>query len=218
MSCRIIPGSSRAVEPVAWRQAASSASGAGVVTTAQTALGRSAADNAEMERVLAIRVQQAREDGFRQGFSEGEQRAAERMASLSARMARAIEETAGFRMRLRRGAEQGIVDLALAVARRILHREISLDPEALLGVVKAAAERISVRELVEVRVHPSQVEMVTTHLEAMGSPAPVRVTGDPSLEPGALWFETERGLLDASVDTQIEEIRRGFADRVGRNA
>ena len=44
--------------------------------------------------------------------------------------------------------------LALAIARRILHRELTVAPEALLGLVKAALEKIGGREIHRVRVSP----------------------------------------------------------------
>ncbi len=39
-----------------------------------------------------------------------------------------------------------------------------------------------------------------------------RLSPDASLAPGSAIFETSRGELDASVDTQLAEIDRGFAD------
>ena len=49
------------------------------------------------------------------------------------RLARAIDELAGLRPRLRQEAEADLVQLALAIARRVLRREIAVDPEALHG-------------------------------------------------------------------------------------
>jgi flagellar biosynthesis/type III secretory pathway protein FliH len=43
---------------------------------------------------------------------------------------------------------------------------------------------------------------------------PVEVVADSAMGPGDVVFETERGDLDASVASQLEEIRRGLADRL----
>ena len=40
---------------------------------------------------------------------------------------------------------------------------------------------------------------------------------DPSRDLGTVIFETQRGNLDASVDSQLQEIERGLADRLRRN-
>jgi flagellar biosynthesis/type III secretory pathway protein FliH len=42
------------------------------------------------------------------------------------------------------------------------------------------------------------------------------VVPDAARELGSVVFETERGSLDASVDTQLEEIERGLTDRLRR--
>jgi flagellar assembly protein FliH len=58
--------------------------------------------------------------------------------------------------------------------------------------------------------------MVEQFLEKMGLPRRVEVVGDPSLARGAAILESSRGALDVSVETQLEEIERGFADLVRR--
>jgi flagellar assembly protein FliH len=45
----------------------------------------------------------------------------------------------------------------------------------------------------------------------------VEVVADSSRSPGDVIFETERGYLDASVDSQLQEIERGLADRLRKN-
>ncbi len=47
-------------------------------------------------------------------------------------------------------------------------------------------------------------------------PQRIEVIADASLAPGGVMLESSRGLLDASVDTQLSEIERGFADLVCR--
>jgi flagellar biosynthesis/type III secretory pathway protein FliH len=37
---------------------------------------------------------------------------------------------------------------------------------------------------------------------------------DATLAPGSVLIDSSRGVLDASVDTQLAEIERGFADVV----
>jgi flagellar biosynthesis/type III secretory pathway protein FliH len=42
----------------------------------------------------------------------------------------------------------------------------------------------------------------------------VKIAIDPSLRPGDLLIDTPAGELDASVNTQLHEIERGFAERL----
>jgi flagellar biosynthesis/type III secretory pathway protein FliH len=129
---------------------------------------------------------------------------------------RAIEEMSGMRQRFRQEAEEDVVKLALGIARRVLHRELTVAPDALLGLVKAALEKIEAREVHTVRIRPEDATMVKQFLGKMGLPQRVEVVADPGLERGAAIFDSSRGTLDASVETQLAEIERGLADLVRR--
>jgi flagellar assembly protein FliH len=161
-------------------------------------------------------VESARSEAWRQGLEEGKRQAAAQMEAALARLARSIEEIAGYKPRLRQEAERDVVDLAIAIARRILRREIQIDAEALLGLVKAAFEKAGQREITRVRVHPAHGAAVRACLGRIGAPEAIEVVEDPSLEAGAVVVETARGLIDASVETQLEEIGRGLADALQR--
>jgi flagellar assembly protein FliH len=107
--------------------------------------------------------------------------------------------------------------LALAIARRVLRRELAVDPEALHGLALAALEKLNAIEIYRVRVHPSLAAQLERLLAASPARAALEVIGDPGSAPGSIVFETARGNMDASVDTQLAEIERGLADRVGRS-
>lgn len=242
MSCRIVaPGGAVSGAPMPWRQMRpgepcgvdgtveplfSSPSAAEEPAPqeagGQLAAARAAAANAleraqQLERELRRKAEEAHQAGLREGEAEGRKQAEAVYREAMARMAKSVEEMAGFRARLRRDAEQDLVQLALAIAKRVLRREMSLDPQALRGLILGALERLQIQEITRVRVHPSQTAPLTACLREAGGPQ-VEVVPDASREPGAILFETQRGNLDASVDSQLREIEAGLADRLRRSA
>ena len=186
--------------------------------------GASREPSHELEGALAeaqIRAQaaqvQAHRDGLTQGRLEGEQRAMAELAPLLERFARTIADLSGTRDAFRREAEEDVVRLALGVARRILHRELSIDPDALTGVIHVALGKFESRELHRVLVSPEDQPAIAAALQSLKLPKRVEVIGDPTLERGAALFETVKGTLDASVETQLDEIERGFLDVLGKD-
>jgi flagellar assembly protein FliH len=169
-------------------------------------------------RQLEARLPEAERQGRDAGRKEGESKALEQYEAALERMTRSAEQMASLRARLRREAEHDVVQLSLAIARRVLRRELSIDPDALAGLVRTALERVELRETQAVRVHPSGAPHITALLERIGGPTRIQVSPDASLEPGALILETQRGQLDASIHVQLEEIERGFADRLNRRS
>lgn len=167
----------------------------------------------EIQREAAAREQQAFEAGYRKGADEGFQQASAQLKPLLEGLGQTLREWQQARRRLRREAERDVVQLAIAIARRILHRELNVDAEALLGIVKAALERLEGREADRVRVHPADAGLVGSYFEQAGLKQ-LRLITDPQLARGSLLLETGQGTLDASVETQLDEIRFGLLDRL----
>lgn len=179
-------------------------------------------------RVADEREARALESGRKDGYESGHRDGSATMraeagvtlegirAEASERASAAAAQAVDLRRRLRQQMEADLVRLAIAVARRIIRRELSVDPDALLGIVKSAVERIAAREVLSIKVCPRDEPCVQARLADLHLPDRVQIIADSSLSWGSVVIETTRGQHDASVETQIEEIDRGLADLVGR--
>ncbi len=175
----------------------------------------------EAERILREAKKQAdliQREAFEKGFSQGE-KAGRELAE------RAMEETLGAlqeavaRLDLILKDSKGdmafeVVRLALAVARKILQREVSLEQGTVLQLVKAALAKARVREDVIVRVNPMDMESL---LEAKGDllreleeVRSIRVEADESVERGGALVECSMGELDLRLERQFKEIEQAF--------
>jgi flagellar assembly protein FliH len=212
MSCKVLPpGEPQPDTPLEWRQVRQDRFEPAEMPPAVSAR------LAQMERDCQQRVQAAHAAGVHEGEVSGRQQAAAELQPVMGRLARSIEEMGSLRARFRREAEADLIELSIAIARRVLRRELAVDPEALHGLVLAALEKLQSQEIRRVKVHPSHAAMVAACLREAGGSA-VEVVPDAAREPGAVVFETERGNLDASVESQLREIERGLADRMRRRS
>jgi len=176
------------------------------------------AQMAHLEAQYRQKVQEAHAAGAREGEIAGRNRAAAEGQPVIERLTRAIQEIANLRARLRREAEADVVQLALAIARRVMRREMAADPDALRGLVMAALEKLQGQEISRVKVHPAHAAAVKSGLQQAVSGGLVEVLADSTLELGSVIFETARGNLDASVESQLQEIERGLADRLRKQS
>jgi flagellar assembly protein FliH len=217
MSSKLHRSGDVATEPVTWRRVPSldALPEGGVFPSA----GCTPAPSGPVSHAgspLEQHLQEAYQQGFQNGQNTAQQELGGQIDAMAARLARTIEEVSGLRQRYRHEAEEDVIALAMAIARRILHRELTVDPDALLGLLKAALEKIAVREVHRVRVRPEDAPLVQQHLDKMGLAQRVELIADPGLERGAIILDSSRGALDVSVETQLAEIERGFADLVRR--
>ncbi len=169
----------------------------------------------EWENRRQAELAQCQRASFEEGKKKGREEAAAEIQAAADRLASTLRDLALLKRRIRSEAESEVVKLSLAVARRILHRELSVDPESMQGIVHAALQTLQNREISRIRVSPSSLEITRTALEKAGARASITVTADPSMRSSDLIFESNWGELDASVETQLLEIERGFSDRLG---
>ena len=156
---------------------------------------------------------EAYQRGFAEGNGVGKEQAAVEARPLLERLSKSLAELAALRPRMRREAEQDLVKLSIAIARRVLHRELTLDPESIGGLIRVALDKLESRELSKVRVHPDHAAAIRAMLDRFTS-VKVELIPDPALNKGDVLFETAHGALDASVDAQLREIERGLTDRL----
>ena len=166
---------------------------------------------------IAQQLEQKFQEGKQRGFSEAmaiaRKDAEGQLRPVLDRLAQSIAELGDARRRVREETADDLVRLSITIASRILHREITVDPDAIHGLLKAAFDKTYAREVTRVCLHPAQEAAVRNFLAKAGATA-IEVVADPRLDRGALLLETSQGQLDASVDRQLKEIERGLADRI----
>jgi flagellar assembly protein FliH len=168
---------------------------------------------AELERSLVETEAAAYARGRREAEAEANQRLNTTMQNTAERMAQSVKQLADLRPRLCKEAEADLLRLSLAIAQRILHRELNIDPTALQALVKLSLDRLGRQEQIRVRVTPALADSVRAILGKLSS-RPPDVAPDSALEAGGLIFETTRGQLDASIHSQLDEIERGLIDHL----
>ncbi len=154
---------------------------------------------------------------YEKGVSEGESRTREvfekALAEARSQISVALRQFTTQREAYFERVEADVVQLALSIARKILHRESQIDPLLLTGVVRVALEGINRDTHVRLRAHPDEVRFwrdYFAHAEDV-RPTPDLI-GDPSLSPGHCMLETELGSTHISLETQLKEIEQGFLD------
>src|SRR5579875_829 len=145
------------------------------------------------------------------GREAGRHAAEQEMNEMLVTMRGLIDMARAERHKIIESSEHEIVKLAMGVAERIVHKQISVDPDVVVAMTKAAIARLLDREVVTVRVNPADLERMKEHREemlALGDVKHMRIVEDQRVDRGGIVVETDSGNVDAKIRTQVEEARR----------
>lgn len=160
---------------------------------------RSSAESMAEEAKKAY--EEERKKGFSAGFDEGKQEMANQMMAL---VRKNVDAFGGF--------EGNIVNLVMRIVKRILG-EIGQE-KVIQHVVHNSLQLIRNQKQATLKVHPSQVTEVRAcvdeFLKANSGMQYLDVIVDQRLAPDSCVMETELGVLDSSLDVQLEAIRKAL--------
>ena len=182
---------------------------------------RRAAKNSELaarEKAASIK-ETAREDGYEAGRAEGHAAGMEEagneireiIAKGQADVDAALAEAYGTRDRIVAETESKVYGLALDIAEKILSYELDHNEEAYMTILSQAVGSIQAETKVTLRVNASEYMRYfhsrdQARIRTENGPVTAGVVIDASVEPGGCLLETETGMIDASVNAQLEQI------------
>jgi len=104
-----------------------------------------------------------------------------------------------------------VVRIAVEVGRRIVRRELRSDPGMVTRIAQAALEQVGMAANVRVRVHPLDARILEdSMMQIVAAPdeaAAIEIVPDTSVEQGGCVVESDRGIVDARLRTQFEEMQ-----------
>jgi flagellar assembly protein FliH len=165
------------------------------------------------EDEVRVKEEQARTLGIREGEAQSRARFERELAAEHEGIAKALEDFAREREAYFCRVEAEVVKLAVGIARKILHREVQIDPLLLAGVVRVALEKMAAGTSARLRVHPDHVYAWHDFFAKQQDHHPVpELLGDATLGMGHCVLETALGTTELALEAQLAEIERGFFD------
>jgi flagellar assembly protein FliH len=154
-----------------------------------------------------VREAQAREMGRLEGESAARVKFEEELRKEREGITESLRQFQSERNRYFETIEAEVVQLAMAVARRVLHREANVDPELLGGLVRYTLEKLRDGTNVKIKANAAEVTQLQRQL---GDKA--EIVADGEMSPGTCVLVTQMGTTAISVDEQLKEIEHGLAD------
>jgi len=223
----VLPPSTVAVTKFPWQPSAAVKATVAVrpflSTDPESVSCRQSAQDLVLPSLIAQRAASAEREGYDRGFKEGEQ-AGQESARLRAeakllRLSATIDEIASLRTGMLKKSEQDVARLAVAIADRMLHREIGVDRQLLITMARAAARQLGEQGVARILLNPDDFLAVSSQRGSVPDHGPIRCEADATVPPGGCLVQSSFGTIDVSLDAQIREVIRGLLgdEPAGRN-
>lgn len=176
----------------------------------------------QAEEVRRRAEQQGREEGLIAGREQGlkdqqaaidaaaEQKAVTQLKTTLPAIAAAVDALKIERNRWLTTWQNTAIHLSVAIAEKLLHRELSQRPELVKEAVIEALELAAGNPQIQLRMNPQDVEHLGSWCEeivsTMSPAGAAEIVADPTISAGGCVVETKHGKIDAQVETKLSRI------------
>lgn len=157
-------------------------------------------------------MEEAHNVGYNAGFSKGKEQGYAEMRE-SIHFAQNVIETAkrDYESKIV-SAEGTILQIAIKVAEKILGTTLEKDEQLFSSIVKTVLKEVREDREVQIHVHPTYYEMILSQKDELLNVFPAETAlyiypNEELLETNC-YIESENGRVDASIDSQLAEIKQ----------
>jgi flagellar biosynthesis/type III secretory pathway protein FliH len=159
-------------------------------------------------------IAEAEKHAFERGLMEGERNARRLFESKAEAAARrydqSIGEMAGAYRALVSAAETNAVQLAMAIARKVIQREFHIEPNDIAARATEALESVRTQPRIVLKVSVQDAARLRETVDQTN--LPVVVNEDPSMKQGDFMIDTSRTHIDGRIASQLEQIEKDFLE------
>ncbi len=154
----------------------------------------------------------ARQDGEKEGYNEGTQRAALELADAQANMQSEIQRVQDEYMQMQINMEREIVEMCLPVFERVFEAELSGKKDVIYHLLDHCIMKIERTGQMQIKVSDANAEFIKSKKDEIqgkvGAEVGLDIIADPLLNDSQCIIETDGGIFDCSIDTELDNLIR----------
>jgi flagellar assembly protein FliH len=160
-------------------------------------------------------LEEAKTRGYKQGYADGHREGTEEAKSLVDEAEALKEHTKREREAALENFEPKLVELIMNILDKIALTTLRINPAVVLNLIKQGLSESSFNEDIILRVSKDDYELVLSHkddiLAHVHGGAELEIVADHSLGVGDCLIETPFGVVDSSINMQLDEIKQDLA-------
>jgi len=169
-------------------------------------------NSAAVTTVATPNMQQEVNEAFNRGRQEGTTAVESKLDATLQAFTLALEDVNRLRKSVARNSSQDMLRMVMAISEQVILRSLEVNPEILLSLIENALQASVQADSYRIRVSPQDLELVNQQkplfLASISSMKNISITADAEITPGGCRVESDFGDVDATIETQLEQIRK----------
>ena len=154
------------------------------------------------------------EKGTNEGGKAGFELAAQKLEPLLDGLQQGLLQLKNLRQDTYQKIEKEVVELALAIARKVICREIEVDKEVVVCVAREALTKIKDPGKIKIKLNPSDLQFINETKyqlsELIGNIDNVTLEAEDGIQSGGCVIESNLGEIDARIEKQLQAVEESF--------
>lgn len=167
------------------------------------------------DRNLVSRAQEESENIKKSAFEEGYRLGLEKAETDLNKFRNELEHFMNARKDVFEYIAPDILEISVDIAKTIIKKELEADPQVLVNTIVEVLRTVSKNEpKIIIKVRPQSVQFIKDTIPNItyqyGIDSKINIVSDPSIDEGGCVLQTNNGIVDASIDTQLEIIKKAL--------
>lgn len=163
-------------------------------------------------------IREIEETAYIQGFDKGEKAGIEsgskKLEPIINNFRDVILKLEKLKKDLYRNAEKEAVELSIAIAKKIVCHEVTINKEVVLNVVKEALTRVADHDQLHIKVNPEDLSVIKQakpeFSDLIDKMQGITFEEDKSIRNGGCIIETNLGDIDARIEKQFQALEEAL--------
>lgn len=157
-----------------------------------------------------------KDDGFKQGLAEGLEEGQSQISDHVARLERLLSELLAPIEKQQNLIEEAMLNVSMAVARTVIHKELSLDASSIQMAIKSILDDLpKVDKGFSLIIHPDDEPHVRPVIEKYDAAITLKL--DPSITPGGCFFNSSTQLIDYTIEKRFQKTVQAMLSEAVKN-
>jgi len=169
----------------------------------------------QMKANIDIEKKKSHMEGMKASFKEAKNEVAHEVKTIQS----IINSFADNTINAINGFEHSLVKLSIKIAEKVIKKKIKDEDDVVLSVVRNTLKTVKDSSEITVLLNPNDLEVLSQYEERdLYENGKIKFVTDEGVESGGCKIHSDWGVIDAQIDTQLEEIYTQLVAKIKDNS